>query len=207
MKKNDTDQNFQITIAKKGEFKNLNNRQFLTLYDGQTINKVNNKITNFYFSKSDFNLSSLNTDIVIDDKIQETRTRNHLICIKKYFNKDLTFDIKQKQYLNHNCSKDTLDNLFQELYKRFVTPLFIPILILINLFLIVISKENRFYQKSRIIIFSSGIFIIIISEIMLKFVNDNFFFNIKIILVPIVIFTILYALFRILININIGAKN
>ena len=207
LKKNDTDQNFQITIAKKGEFKNLNNRQFLTLYDGQTINKVNNKITNFYFSKSDFNLSSLNTDIVIDDKIQETRTRNHLICIKKYFNKDLTFDIKQKQYLNHNCSKDTLDNLFQELYKRFVTPLFIPILILINLFLIVISKENRFYQKSRIIIFSSGIFIIIISEIMLKFVNDNFLFNIKIILVPIVIFTILYALFRILININIGAKN
>ena len=207
LKKNDTDQNFQITIAKKGEFKNLNNRQFLTLYDGQTINKVNNKITNFYFSKSDFNLSSLNTDIVIDDKIQETRTRNHLICIKKYFNKDLTFDIKQKQYLNHNCSKDTLDNLFQELYKRFVTPLFIIILILINLFLIVISKENRFYQKSRIIIFSSGIFIIIISEIMLKFVNDNFLFNIKIILVPIVIFTILYALFRILININIGAKN
>ena len=88
-----------------------------------------------------------------------------------------------------------------------MTPLFIPILILINLFLIVISKENRFYQKSRIIIFSSGIFIIIISEIMLKFVNDNFLFNIKIILVPIVIFTILYALFRILININIGAKN
>ena len=88
-----------------------------------------------------------------------------------------------------------------------MTPLFIPILILINLFLIVISKENRFYQKSRIIIFSSGISIIIISEIMLKFVNDNFLFNIKIILVPIVIFTILYALFRMLININIGAKN
>ena len=59
LKKIEDNKDFKITIAKEGEFKNLKNTQLLILYDGQTINKVNDKITNFYFSKSDFNLSLL----------------------------------------------------------------------------------------------------------------------------------------------------
>ena len=46
--------NFQITYAKKGVFKNINNTPVLVLFDGATISKRNNKITNFNFSKSDF---------------------------------------------------------------------------------------------------------------------------------------------------------
>ena len=206
LKKKENNENFQITIAKKGEFKNLPNSQLLILYDGQTINKVNNNITNFYFSKSDFNLNSLNTDIVKDDKIQETKTIKHIECVKKYFNKDLTFNSKQKDYINHNCSKDTLDNLFQELYKRFVTPLYIPILILTCLFLIIFPKENKFYQKSRFLIFSTGIFIIILSEIISRFVTDNFINNLYILIIPFCIFIILYISFKIFIKKNIGAK-
>ena len=206
LKKKGTDKNFQITIAKKGEFKNLENSQVLILYDGQTINKLNDKITNFYFSKSDFNLNSLNTVIVKDYKIQETKTKNHINCLTKYFKKDLSFNINQKDYLNHNCSRDTLDNLFQELYKRFVAPLFIPLLILINLFLIICSKENKFYPKSRVLVFATGIFIIILSEILLRLITDNFISNLKIILIPFIIFIIFYIFFKILIKKNIGAK-
>ena len=206
IKKNENNENFQITIAKKGEFKNLPNSQLLILYDGQTINKVNNKITNFYFSKSDFNLNSLNTDVVTDDKIQETKTKNHISCIKKYFNKDLTFNSKQKNYINHNCSKDTLDNLFQELYKRFVAPLYIPILILTCLFLIIFPKENKLYKRSRFLIFTSGILIIILSEVISRLVTDKFINNLNIIFIPICIFIVLYISFRIFIKKNIGAK-
>ena len=206
LKKKEKNENFQITIAKKGEFKNLPNSQLLILYDGQTINKVNNNITNFYFSKSDFNLNSLNTYVVKDDKIQETRTIKHIECVKKYFNKDLTFNSKQKDYINHNCSKDTLDNLFQELYKRFITPLYIPILILICLFLTIFPKENKLYRKSRYLIFVTGTFVIILSEIISRFVNDNFINNLNILFVPICIFIILYILLRIFIKKNIGAK-
>ena len=68
---------------------------------------------------------------------------------KKYFNRNLTFNLKQKNYINHNCSKDTLDNLFQELYKRFVAPLFIPILIL-TLFLIIFLKKIDFIKNQNI---------------------------------------------------------
>ena len=206
LKKNENDEHFQITIAKKGEFRSSQNSQVLILYDGQTINKVNNNITNFYFSKSDFNLNSLNTDVVIDDKIQETKTKNHITCIKKYFNKDFTFNTKQINYINHNCSKDTLDNLFQELYKRFVTPLYIPILILTCLFLIIFPKENKLYKKSRYLVFFTGIFMIILSEIISRFITDNFINNLNILIIPLSIFIILYISLRNFIKKNIGAK-
>ena len=206
LKKNENRQDFQITIARKGEFKNTGNTQLLILYDGQTINKKNNKITNFYFSKSDFNLSAVSTDVVTDDKLQETRTKNHIDCLKKYFKKDLSFNKKQKNYINHNCSKDSLDNLFQELYKRLIVPMFIPILILASLFLIIFSKENKFYNKSRLLIFFTGIILIILSETMLRFINNDFISNLKFIFTPILIFFIFYITFRILIKTNISYR-
>ena len=206
LKKEENDNEFQVTIAKKGQFKNLDNSKVLVLYDGQTRNSVNNKVTNFTFSKSDFNLSSLNTTVVVDDKIQETSTKEHINCLKKYYNKDLTFNLNQKKYINHNCSKDTLDNLFQELYKRIIVPLYIPILILIALFLIIFPKENRLYQKFRIIIFLTGFLLIIFSETLLRFIVNDFYLNIKIILIPFLLFIILYLIFNLMIKKNIGSK-
>ncbi len=206
LKKNETNKDFQITLAKKGEFKNFQDTQILILYDGQTINKVNNKITNFYFSKSDFNFSSLSTDVVIDDKMQETRTKDHINCITKYFKKNLTFDSSQREYINHNCSRDALDNLFQELYKRLVVPLYIPLLILTSLFLLIFTKENKLYQKSRLLIFLTGVVLIILSETMLRFINNDLLFNVRIILIPIIIFIIFYVLLNFFIKKNIGAK-
>ena len=206
LKNQEGENNFKITIAKKGEFKNLNNNQVLVLHDGQTINSINNKITNFSFTKSDFNLSSLNTVVVTDDKIQETKTQDHINCLKKYFKKNLTFNSKQKVYINHNCSKDTLDNLFQELYKRAIVPLYIPVLILTSLFLIIFTKENKIYQKFRLLIFVSGIVFIILSETLLRFIKGEFYYNFKIISIPVIIFLILYICFYILLKKNIGAK-
>ena len=206
LKKEEEDKNFKITIAKKGEFKNFNNTQILVLHDGQTINSVNNKITNFSFTKSDFNLSTLNTVVVTDDKIQETKTQDHINCLKKYFKKNLSFNSEQVGYINHNCSKDTLDNLFQELYKRIIVPLYIPVLILTSLFLIIFTKENKIYQKFRLLIFILGIILIILSETLLRFVKGDFYYNFKIILIPIIIFLILYICFNILLKKNIGAK-
>ena len=206
LKKNEKNKDFQIIIAKKGEFKNYQNSQVLVLYDGQTINKVNSKITNFYFSKSDFNFATSNTDIVIDDKVQETRTKDHINCIRKYFKRNLSFNSKQVEYISHNCSKDTLDNLFQELYKRLVIPLYIPILILNSLFLLIFSKENKMYNKSKLSIFFTGIVIIIISETMLRFIKESIIYNLAIISIPFIIFIIFYILLIIFISKNMGAK-
>ncbi len=206
LKKEEKNNGFQIIIAKRGEFKNINKSKILVLHDGLTINSANNNVTNFTFTKSDFNLSSLSTVVITHDKIQETKTNEHINCIKNYLNKDLTFNTKQREYVSYNCSKDTLDNLFQELYKRIVVPLYIPVLILTSMLLIIFTKENKLYQKFRIFIFLSGFSIIILSETLLRFIKSDFYYNLKIILIPIIIFIGLYILFATLLEKNLGAK-
>ena len=52
LKKKTNNKEFQITIAKRGEFKNVGSTKILVLYDGQTINSLNKKITIFTFQKS-----------------------------------------------------------------------------------------------------------------------------------------------------------
>ena len=192
LKKYDGDKNFQITIAKKGFFKVQGNTKILILIEGQTMNSVNGNVTNFSFTKSDMILSSMNTDVVMQEKIQELKTIDHINCIKKYFNKNLSLNLKQKTYLSHNCSIDVLDNLFQELYKRLIVPLYIPLLILVSLSIIIISKENKIYQKYKIMIFLSGIILIIISESFLNLIQGDFYQNLKIVSIPLVTFTFLY---------------
>ena len=206
LKKKVSDKNFQITIAKKGVFKTIGNLKILELFNGQTMNSVNGNVTNFSFSKSDFTLSAMDTDIIIDDKIQETKTIDHLNCFKNYLNKDLTFNLKQKTYVNHNCSLDTLDNVIQELYKRIIIPLYIPLLILTSLLLMLSSKENKSYQKYRIVIFVLGFIIIIFSETLLKFIKIDFYYNIKIFILPLINFLFLYILVRLILKKNIRLK-
>ena len=49
--KKGTGNNFQITFAKEGRFKEIGKKQFLELNFGETISVINNKITNFKFKK------------------------------------------------------------------------------------------------------------------------------------------------------------
>ena len=87
-----------------------------------------------------------------------------------------------------------------------IVPLYLPILILTSLFLIIFTKENKFYQKFRIIIFLTGILIIVLSETLLRFIKDDFFYNFKIILLPIFLFMMLYVIVKVMLKKNFGAK-
>jgi lipopolysaccharide export system permease protein len=196
LKKDSGNNNYQITLAKTGEFKTINKSKILVLYNGQTLNSNNNKITNFNFSKSDFTLSQLDTDVVTQEKIQETSTLAHIACLEKYLMPNTSSKKDLNQYDNPNCTSNNLDNIFQELYKRFVMPFYLPILILVSLFLIINSKENALYSKHKIIIFIVGLIIIILSESSIKFVNKNFYENLKFFLAPIIIMFFVYFLFR-----------
>ena len=81
LKKEINNSDFQITYAKKGIFKNINNTPVLVLYDGENISQKNNEITNFSFSKSDFILKSLETNTTTYIKTQELSTMNIIRCI------------------------------------------------------------------------------------------------------------------------------
>ena len=202
LKKQTNNNSFQITYAKNGLFKDVGDLKVLELQNGVTINSKNNNITNFNFSKSDFTLDQLDTDIVKVDKLQETSTFKLIKCLKNYMNKDLTIKINQIGTFFHNCNIQNLDNIFKELYKRFILPLYIPVLILISLILILKSKENLNYSRYRFIIFIFGFGIMVLSEASLKFIDNTFYGNIKLILMPFIIFSLIYLM----INIHLKVK-
>ena len=130
------------------------------MYEGEQINVVNDKITNFRFSKSDFNLKNLESNTTTHVKTQEVSTSKLFKCYLR-LNKWEFFNINTKDIIIENCVKENLNNVIKELYKRFVIPFYIPTLMLIILFLILKSKENINCLNYRLFIFLLGLSIII----------------------------------------------
>ena len=183
--------NFQITFAKEGRFKQIGNNQFLELNFGETISVVEGKITNFKFKKTDFNLSNLSDNATTYKKTQEVAT---LDLIKCYHNlKNFKFLKIDQNFEVENCRTENIDNIIKELYKRIIIPLYIPVLILISLLLILKSKENINYPRYRILIFLIGLSSIIISEMTIRLINEDFIKNIKFFIIPIILILGLYS--------------
>jgi lipopolysaccharide export system permease protein len=179
---------FEITYAKKGFIKNQNNIQILVLYDGHNIKGKNNNLNSFSFSKSDFNLSNLESNTTTYKKTQENSSIDLLKCYQSLTSKKKSYS----EFKVENCSLSNLSNILGELYKRIIIPTYIPILILITLLLILITKENINYLKLKIFII--GFFTIIFSETTLRFIQNNLNDNIKIIAIPFLVTLILYLI-------------
>ena len=191
IKKTNNDSDFEITFSQTGVIKNVNNNQILVLYDGQNIKGNKNNLDSFSFSKSDFNLSNLESNATTYKKTQENSTFELINC---YFALEDRKKKKTNKFNVENCRSNNLTNIFRELYKRFIIPLYIPILILVSLILILISKEKSNYPKLKLLIFLFGLFIIIFSEMSLRFVESNLLDNIKLILIPFFITIFFYTI-------------
>ena len=190
LKKQINPNNFQITYAKKGVFKEFNNIPVLVLFDGATITGKNDEITNFSFSKSDFPLNNFSSNTTTYKKTQELSSFKLLKCLQLLNSKKKVGEKKIE-----NCSKENLRNIYKELYKRFLIPFYIPLLVLIPFLLILSSKESSNYSKLKIITFLIGLFFIIFSETTVKIISNIYFKNLLISLIPFFLLIFLYLLF------------
>jgi len=183
LKKQNLNNDFQITYAKEGYFQKGLNSNDLILIDGETISYLNNKITKFNFSQTNYSLSNLQSNATLATKTQENSTQDLIECILylNFNNKELTSANNLKLA---NCSELNLDNIFSEIYKRLIIPFYIPILIIVSLCLIFKSKEKVNYLKFRAILFLIGLGIIIFSESTLRFINEFFIHNLTISSIP-----------------------
>ncbi len=194
IKKEIDNNQFQITYAKRGEFKEFGNTPVLVLYKGATITSKNNEVTNISFSKSDFPLANLESNSTTYKKTQEISSLKIIKCINNFYKfKEQKFETISKNI--ENCSIKNMNNIFKELYKRFFIPFYIPILSLIPLLLIIISKESSNYQKLRLITFLIGLFVIIFSEATIRFISENLIQNSSIMIIPIFLLLLLYLYF------------
>ena len=190
LKKETNTDNFEITYAKKGLFKETNGIPILVLFDGATINSKNSEITNFSFSKSDFPLSNFESNSHTFQKTQELTSLELIKCV--YFFNSKTDVLKNKI---NNCSESNFSNIYKEIYKRFVVPFYIPVLVLTALLLTITSKENKNYTKIKIGAFLIGLFFIIFSETTIKMISDTILNNFVISFLPIFFLLILYLIF------------
>ena len=185
IKKNNATNGFQITFAKRGIFELKGNKKILVLYDGQTLTQKNDKVTNFDFSQSDFGLSNMDSHLVTAEKIQEQTTLTLVNCMNSIL------EIKKIEF--NNCKEPR--SIYKELFKRLISPFYLPLLILISLLLILTTKENNKYNKNKYLIFFTGLVIIILSESSLGFITNNLMKNFLIVIIPIILFLIIYIIF------------
>ena len=128
----------------------------------------------FYF----FSLDSPGGAIVIFfttcKKTQEISSFKLIKCINNHIQyKKKDFELKSKNI--ENCSNRNINNIYKEIYKRFVIPFYLPILTLIPFLIIIISKESPKYHKLRLLTFLIGLIIIIFSETTIRFITENNF--------------------------------
>jgi len=183
--KKNINKGFQITFAKKGVFESKGNKRVLVLYDGQTLTQNNENITKFYFSKSDFGLSNMDSHLVTYEKIQDQSTLTLITCMQSIFEK------KKNNIVNCKSPR----NIYKEFFKRVINPFYLPLLILISLLLILNTKENQKYNRNKYFIFLIGFGVIILSESSLGYIANEIKKNISIIILPLILTIIVYLIF------------
>ena len=194
IKKEIGEDDFQITYARKGTFKDNNGVPILVLFDGETIRENKDEITKFSFSKSDFSLKNLKTNTITYKKTQEISTYNLLNCVFGIYKIKINNSLVDTNKIQ-NCLPQNLNNIFKEIYKRLILPLYIPLLSIIPFILLISSKENVSYPRFKLLTFIIGLSVIILSETTIRLISKFFLSNITIAVIPIIILTIMYVTF------------
>ncbi len=192
---------FEITYANKGKFIENQGVPILILFNGETIRNKDKKVTNFKFSKSDFLLQNLKANTITQQKNQEMKTTDIILCIISIYELKINFISENNKKIT-NCTTSNRINLLKEIYKRLIVPLYIPILMIIPYFLILSSKERKNYSKLKIITFLTGVITIILSEGIIRFLSVDLLDNLFIFISPIIFFLILYSMFLFKLNLK-----
>ena len=193
LKDNNETNDYQITFAKKGEFKLRGDRRILVLYNGKTINNKNGKISQFQFTKTDFNVSRFGTKSVTHQKTQENTTTELIKCLQILNNKS-EIQYKKANKIN-NCLFANLKNIYKELYLRLIKPLYVTLLIAISLLFILKSKNDHTFKFYKFKVYSFGFLFIIFLETSSSFIGANIMQNLFMSLLPFTLFTFLYIYF------------
>ena len=163
------DNSSRVIYAKKGYLKNLNEKKYLELFNGDIVNINGSKTNNFSFDKINFDLSEYTSKSITFPKIQELNSKLLIKCLA-YDAKGKAKDLKSGIFI---CSKSIIKNVKEEVFKRFYKPVYLLLLSMIACLLFFISKENKRFTLYKYIIFFIGITAIISSELSLRYVSNN----------------------------------
>ena len=191
----------QTTYAKTAIINIKDDKKILTLYDGKSINIINGKISEFKFSKTDYNISKFSSKSVTYQKNQETPTIDLIRCA--LFSKDpiLKSEYAEKKKIK-KCRLDKLEDIYKELYSRLVKPLYITFLTAISLLIILKSKSDHSFNVDKFKIYLFAFLFIIFLESSSKFITINFLQNLFLTILPLILTLIIYLYFLMRLKVN-----
>ena len=159
----------QIIIAETGKIIDKNFNKSLILFNGKIINYSNKSQKIIEFSEFKFDLLKYATKTITYPKVQENSSRLLLKCLNK-LSIDTTF--VSTTYSCHNGMKKIIK---EELLKRFYSPIYILLIALTSSLVVYRTKHNKAYFLINTLIFLTGIFFIILSEISLRYSSSSNF--------------------------------
>jgi len=183
--------NVQIIIAEKGNIVLKDDKKTLQLNNGEIlkVNK-NNKTTSFNFRTTQFNLENYSSKTTKIPKVQEIATIDLIKCFD-FLKKNLNTSVVIRSL---NCNSSFLKNIYQELFKRMYLPVYIALIGLIASLILLKSKNTQGYFSFKIKIFLTGIFFIILSDILLNYTGNKIINNLIYIVIPVFSFLIIYQI-------------
>ena len=161
----------KIIYAKKAELISNDKERYFKFIDGKLINTDQDKTTILDFETINFNLLKFNTKTTTYPKIQEVGSNILFKCIY-YRQKNKIKEFKSPKL---SCNERTMNDIIQEMFKRFYMPIYLPLLALLISLIITKSKEDKNYLNFKLLLFISVFLVILISEISLRYSTNNKF--------------------------------
>ena len=176
-------------FAKKGIILKKNKSNFLILVDGIIHSEKNNSINALNFKKIEINLSKFKTKSTTFPKIQEKNTLALLNCYKYFENK---FDKFLTENTDVEACNPAMQEIREEINKRFGTPIYIPLLTVLLSFVIGFSKDNANYKFKIYTTFFITFVFLVISEILIRYSGASSFKSLLYFLAPIILSLLIY---------------
>ena len=183
----------KIIVADRGRIIKKKKNYILRLYNGGMTNIRDGNTLSMNFAETDYDLSNFSTKTVTRSKIQELDTFELYNCIKDFFFK-INLDKNKiiNDPTNQTCHTREVKSIIEELYKRIILPFYTLVISLIGASLVIEPKSRYFYRSHKLNIFLIGSFLIIISQISLKYFFISIIINYLILLLPIILVIIYY---------------
>ena len=186
------DNKSQIIYAKKGTLSKQDNNFYLILNNGEIINLNADRIDRFSFERTTFNISKFSTKTTVYPKIQERQTLLLLSCINQLQNKD----INKKNSVDMICEDNSLKPIKRELFKRIISPFFIPAIALLVSILILKDRHQINYRFFKIKIFVITFLTLFATEISKSLVGISTNIDYIALLLPFIIIISIYIFIK-----------
>ena len=181
----------KVIIASKGKLiKNKNEGGFnFKLFDGNITTIDSKGSINLKFEESVYELSKINSKIRKDNKLNEIKSLYLFKCLKKFIEK------RKDEKLRCGFENSFLiKDIYEEIFKRIINPIYIIILSLISSLLILKPKVPLFQKYFKFLLFVIGFSIILLSELSYRFIFLTFTSELIFIFLPLIFIFIFYII-------------